>query len=121
MKSQFRHVALIGKYHAAVSGRGRLHARRAGGHRALPGHRRAARWSSSTKPPATAGIAGYTTLDVRGHRRAMRPGAWWSAATAPCWASAGSWRSYGVPLIGINQGRLGFITDIPLDQLPQPR
>jgi NAD+ kinase len=22
---------------------------------------------------------------------------------------------YGVPLIGINQGRLGFITDIPLD------
>jgi NAD+ kinase len=29
-----------------------------------------------------------------------------------------SWRSHGVPLIGINQGRLGFITDIPLDRLP---
>ena len=26
---------------------------------------------------------------------------------------------HGVPLIGINQGRLGFITDIPLDQLPR--
>jgi NAD+ kinase len=23
--------------------------------------------------------------------------------------------AYGVPLVGINQGRLGFITDIPLD------
>jgi NAD+ kinase len=26
---------------------------------------------------------------------------------------------YGVPLVGINQGRLGFITDIPLDQYPE--
>ncbi len=26
---------------------------------------------------------------------------------------------HGVPLIGINQGRLGFITDIPLDQIEQ--
>jgi NAD+ kinase len=28
---------------------------------------------------------------------------------------------YGVPLIGINQGRLGFITDIPLRRLSEPR
>jgi NAD kinase len=27
---------------------------------------------------------------------------------------------YGVPLIGINQGRLGFITDIPLDGFRAP-
>jgi NAD+ kinase len=26
---------------------------------------------------------------------------------------------FGVPLIGINQGRLGFITDMPLEKLPQ--
>ncbi|MEG0719093.1 MAG: NAD kinase [Comamonas sp.] len=26
---------------------------------------------------------------------------------------------YGTPLIGINQGRLGFVTDIPLDDYPQ--
>jgi NAD+ kinase len=27
---------------------------------------------------------------------------------------------FGVPLIGINQGRLGFITDIPLDNYQAP-
>ena len=26
---------------------------------------------------------------------------------------------YGVPLVGINQGRLGFITDIPFGRLPR--
>jgi NAD+ kinase len=63
---------------------------------------------------------------AQSHRhRTTRPGrgaigqqcdlAWWWAATAPCWASAASWRA-NLPLIGINQGRLGFITDIPLEQ-----
>jgi NAD kinase len=37
------------------------------------------------------------------------------AVTARCWALAVNWRAIGVPLIGINQGRLGFITDIPFD------
>lgn len=40
---------------------------------------------------------------------------WWWEATAPCWALGFKMAQYGVPLIGINQGRLGFITDIPLD------
>jgi NAD+ kinase len=42
------------------------------------------------------------------------PSSW--AATAPCWASRASW-PVRVPLIGINQGRLGFMTDIPIDRM----
>ena len=64
---------------------------------------------------SSAGITGYTTLDV-------------PAIGAQCdlglvvggdGTMLGIGRQlarYGVPLIGINQGRLGFITDIPLDQ-----
>ncbi len=63
---------------------------------------------------STVGITGYTTLDV-------------PAIGAQCdlvlvvggdGTMLGIGRQlaqYGVPLIGINQGRLGFITDIPLD------
>jgi NAD+ kinase len=62
------------------------------------------------------GITGYHALDVA------------PSASSATWAGGG-WRRhhaghwpqlarYGVPLIGINQGRLGFITDIPYDSLP---
>ncbi len=40
-----------------------------------------------------------------------------SAATARCSASAGNWRRTRTPLIGINHGRLGFITDIPISDM----
>jgi NAD+ kinase len=114
MKSQFRQVALIGKYHAAVSG-------------AQSGSTRAAlediaHFLSSEgcevflerETASTVGITGYTTLDL-------------PAIGAQCdlvlvvggdGTMLGIGRQlaqYGVPLIGINQGRLGFITDIPLD------
>jgi NAD+ kinase len=114
MKSQFRQVALIGKYHAAVSG-------------AAAGSTRAALEDIAhflgsqgcdvlfeRDTAASAGITGYTTLDV-------------AAIGARCdlvlvvggdGTMLGIGRQlacHGVPLIGINQGRLGFITDIPLD------
>jgi len=114
MKSQFRQVALIGKYHAAVSGA------QAGSTRAVLED--IAHFLSSQgcevlferETASTAGITGYTTLDV-------------PAIGAQCdlvlvvggdGTMLGIGRQlaqYGVPLIGINQGRLGFITDIPLD------
>jgi NAD+ kinase len=115
MKSQFRHVALIGKYHAAVSG-------------ALAGSTRAALEDIAhfltskgcevvveRETAASVSITGYTTLDV-------------PAIGGQCdlvlvvggdGTMLGIGRQlarHGVPLIGINQGRLGFITDIPLDQ-----
>ena len=114
MKSQFRQVAIVGKYHAAVSGSA------AGSLRAALediAHFLADQGCDVILEHETAvasGIAGYTTLDV-------------PAIGARCdlvlvvggdGTMLGVGRQlarHGVPLIGINQGRLGFITDIPLD------
>ncbi|HSH90184.1 MAG TPA: NAD kinase [Ramlibacter sp.] len=119
MKPLFPQVALIGKYNASHN-------------TVLPGaaassNRAAlediAHFLASQKcevvferdTAATAGITGYTMLDV-------------PAIGAQCslvlvvggdGTMLGVGRklaSFGVPLVGINQGRLGFITDIPLDK-----
>ena len=114
MKSQFRHVALIGKYHAAVSG-------------ALSGSVRSALEDVAhflndkgcevvfeRETAATAGITGYTTLEVA----AIGEQCDLVLVVGGDGTMLGIGRQlarHGVPLIGINQGRLGFITDIPLD------
>jgi NAD+ kinase len=115
MKSQFRHVALIGKYHAAISG-------------AQSGSTRAALEDIAhfltskgcevvveRETAASAGITGYTTLDVP----AIGEQCDLVLVVGGDGTMLGIGRQlarHGVPLIGINQGRLGFITDIPLDQ-----
>lgn len=113
MKSQFRQVALFGKYHASVSGNN------VGARAALEdiAHFLADEGCEVVIEKETAahnGIHGYTILDM-------------AAIGAQCdlglvvggdgtmLGIARQLASYGVPLIGINQGRLGFITDIPLD------
>ena len=116
MKSSFRQVALIGKYHAAA-----VSPAQAGSTRAalediahfLSGEGCEVVVERDTA--AHAGLTGYATLDV-------------PAIGAECdlglvvggdGTMLGIGRQlarFGVPLIGINQGRLGFITDIALDQ-----
>ena len=114
MKSQFRQVALIGKYPTAVPG-------------ALAGPARAALQdiaqflaSSGCEvvvEQATAlnnGITGYPTLDVAAIGTQCDLG----LVVGGDGTMLGIGRQlakFDVPLIGINQGRLGFITDIPLD------
>ena len=114
MKSQFRQVALIGKYHSAVSG-------------AVAGSARAALEDIAQflaaegctvvveqATAASAGITGFSTLDVPGIGEQCDLG----LVVGGDGTMLGIGRQlakYGVPLIGINQGRLGFITDIPLD------
>ena len=114
MKSQFRQVALIGKYHSAVSG-------------AVAGSARAALEDIAQflagegctvvveqATAASAGISGFPTLDVTGIGERCDLG----LVVGGDGTMLGIGRQlakYGVPLIGINQGRLGFITDIPLD------
>jgi NAD+ kinase len=115
MKSQFRQVALIGKYHAAVAGSASDSTRAVLEDIALFLADQACEVIMERDTASAAAITGYTTLDV-------------PAIGAQCdlvlvvggdGTMLGIGRQlacHGVPLIGINQGRLGFITDIPLDQ-----
>jgi NAD+ kinase len=115
MKSQFRQVAIVGKYHAAVSGSAAGSLRSALEDIAHFLSDQGCDVVLEQETAAASGIAGYTTLDV-------------PAIGAQCdlvlvvggdGTMLGVGRQlarHGVPLIGINQGRLGFITDIPLDQ-----
>lgn len=114
MKSQFRQVAVIGKYQAAAAGSA------ASTHAALE---EIARFVASQGCDVTferntaqsAGIAGYATADV--------PAIGGQCDLVLVVGGDGTMlgigrqlAGFGVPLIGINQGRLGFITDIPLDK-----
>jgi NAD+ kinase len=113
MNSAFRQVALIGKYHASVAGPA------AGS--TLAALEDIAQFVASQgcevvleqETAQASGLTGYAAMDV-------------PAIGANCdlvlvvggdGTMLGMGRQiarYGVPLIGINQGRLGFITDIPL-------
>jgi NAD+ kinase len=114
MKSIFRQVALIGKYHAAVAP-------------ALAASMRAvlediAQFLATQgcevvverDTAAVAGMSGRTTADVATIGTQCDLG----LVVGGDGTMLGIGRQlarHGVPLIGINQGRLGFITDIPLD------
>ena len=112
MSSQFRHVALIGKYPVAGSGSGTPRA-------ALEdiAHFLAAQGCDVAVERQTAQHAGLQDL----------PSLPLADIGAQCdlalvvggdGTMLGAGRQlarHGLPLIGINQGRLGFITDIPLD------
>ena len=115
MKSKFRHVALIGKYHAAVSGAlSGSRPLRTGGRRPLPECTRAAKWCSNAKPRQRPASQGTPALEVA----AIGEQCDLVLVVGGDGTMLGIGRQlarYGVPLIGINQGRLGFITDIPLD------
>jgi NAD+ kinase len=115
MKSIFRQVALIGKYHAAVAP-------------VLAASMRAslediADFLTSQgchvlverDTAAVSGINSYPTADVATIGAECDLG----LVVGGDGTMLGIGRQlacHGVPLIGINQGRLGFITDIPLDQ-----
>jgi NAD+ kinase len=115
MKSIFRQVALIGKYHAAVAP-------------AVAASMRAALEDIANflasqgcdvlverDTALAAGFAGVPTEDLAGIGRHCDLG----LVVGGDGTMLGIGRQlarHGLPLIGINQGRLGFITDIPLGQ-----
>jgi NAD+ kinase len=114
MKSQFRQVALIGKYHAAVSGAQAGSTRTALEDIAHFLSSQGCEVLLERETASTVGITGYTTLDVP----AIGKQCDLVLVVGGDGTMLGIGRQlaqYGVPLIGINQGRLGFITDIPLD------
>ena len=114
MKSQFRHIALIGKYQAVSSG-----ATGASSRIALEGIAhflmdQGCDVAVEVDTAANMGLRDYATMDVPNIGRLCDL----CIVVGGDGTMLGIGRQlapFGVPLIGINQGRLGFITDIPLD------
>lgn len=115
MKSQFRQVALIGKYQAISSGSAGASSRQALEEIAHFLMDEGCEVVLEADTASNMGIMGYTTMDVAGI----------GANCDLCLVVGGDGTmlgigrqlaQYGVPLIGINQGRLGFITDIPFHE-----
>src|SRR5690349_2241586 len=115
MKSIFRQVALIGKYHAAVSPAVAASTRAAMDDIANFLAAQGCEVVVERDTAANAGLAGFPTLDVATIGAECDLG----LVVGGDGTMLGIGRQlarHGVPLIGINQGRLGFITDIPLDK-----
>ncbi|WP_096695443.1 NAD kinase [Polaromonas sp. AER18D-145] len=107
MKSQFRHVALIGKYHAQGS-------RSALEEIAHFLHAQGCEVTLEKDTASNTGLTQYPVLDVAG------VGAHCDLALVvggdgTMLGIGRQLAQFGVPLVGINQGRLGFITDIAFE------
>ena len=115
MKSKFRHIALIGKYHAVASGALGVPSRNAIESIAHFLHRLGCDVVMEQETATNMGISGYPVMDVE----AIGANCDLGLVIGGDGTMLGIGRRlarFGVPLVGINQGRLGFITDIPLDQ-----
>jgi NAD+ kinase len=115
MKSIFRQVALIGKYHAAVAPAVAASMRAALEDIADFLTSQGCQVLVERDTAAVSGINTYPTADVPTIGSECDLG----LVVGGDGTMLGIGRQlarHGVPLIGINQGRLGFITDIPLDQ-----
>ena len=115
MNSIFRQVALIGKYHAAVAPAVAASTRAALEDIANFLASQGCQVVVERDTADVAEIAGYPTADVAGIGAQCDLG----VVVGGDGTMLGIGRQlarHGVPLIGINQGRLGFITDIALDQ-----
>lgn len=110
MKSQFHHVALIGKYHAH------------GSRSALESiaqflEAQGCDVAIEQDTASNTGLTQYPILDVAGIGAQCDLG----LVVGGDGTMLGIGRllaQFGVPLVGINQGRLGFITDIAFDDYP---
>lgn len=114
MKSKFRHVALIGKYHSVSSGAQGPSSRRALEEIAHFLHAQGCEVCFEYDTARNMGISGYPMLDVPDIGAQCDLG----LVVGGDGTMLGIGRqlaSFGVPLIGVNQGRLGFITDIPFE------
>ena len=113
--SQFRQVALVGKYQSTTAGPAGMHSRQALEEIAHYLLDLGCDVTLEADTAANMGLSGYATLSVEGIGRQCDL----------CLVVGGDGTMLGVgrqlaqhkvPLIGINQGRLGFITDIPFGQ-----
>jgi NAD+ kinase len=114
MKSKFRHVALIGKYHASLSGSATVGSREALEDIAHYLARQGCEVSVERETSIHTGLSLYPALSTSEIGRQCDLG----LVVGGDGTMLGIGRQlakFGIPLVGINQGRLGFITDIPLN------
>jgi NAD+ kinase len=114
MQTHFRNVALIGKYQAVSSGTTGASSRQALERIAHFLMDQGCEVMVEAETAANMCLNDYATADVPGIGRTADV----CVVVGGDGTMLGIGRQlaqYGVPLIGINQGRLGFITDIPLD------
>lgn len=114
MKSKFHHVALIGKYQTHGPGANAVNSRQVLDDIAHFLARQGCEVVLESETQANTGLGSYATLSVEeiGSRCDL------CLVVGGDGTMLGIGRRlacHGVPLIGINQGRLGFITDIPLE------
>jgi NAD+ kinase len=114
MNSIFRQVGLFGKYHAAQAPAMAASSRAALEDIAQFLAAQGCEVTVERDTAANAGLAGYPTADIAALGERCDLG----LVVGGDGTMLGVGRQlarHGVPLIGVNQGRLGFITDIPLD------
>ncbi|MEN9539533.1 MAG: hypothetical protein RLZZ126_1768 [Pseudomonadota bacterium] len=114
MPSRFRHVALFGKYNAPSSGAAGVRARAALDDIAAFLHRQGCEVSLDRDTATSLGMTSHPALDVAAIGKKCDLG----LVVGGDGTMLGIGRQlarHKVPLIGINQGRLGFVTDIPLE------
>jgi len=112
MKSLFRHVALIGKYLTVASGASGASSRQSMEDIANFLHAQGCDVVFEHDTAHNMGITGYPMLDVAGIG-AQCDLALVVGGDGTMLGIGRQLAHLGVPLIGINQGRLGFMTDIP--------
>lgn len=113
MKSQFRHVALFGRTHATVSGAALDSSRKVLDDVAHFLSRLGCEVVLDQATAQLTGLHGFSELPIEQIGKQCDLG----IAIGGDGTMLGVGRQmacHGLPLIGINQGRLGFITDIPL-------
>ena len=116
MKSKFRHIALLGKYNLHLGSSAKLSSRQTLESIAQFLHTQGCEVILEHDTAAGSGLSGYPVLSIEEIGK--------SCDLAVVVGGDGTMLGYArhlaphnVPMIGINQGRLGFITDIPLSEV----
>lgn len=114
MTTTFRHVALIGKYHAPTASAPSESASDALQRIAVFLRRQGCEVVLDTQSALHSGMSDFPAMDVDGLGRHCDLGLVVGGDGTMLGVSR-HLAQYGTPLIGINQGRLGFVTDIGLE------
>ena len=114
MKLHFRHVALVGKYQYPAASTAACGARKVLDDIAHFLHAQGCEVALEAQTAATSGLTQYDTLDVEAIGKQCDLGLV-VGGDGTMLSIGRQLARFGTPLIGINQGRLGFVTDIPLE------